>query len=144
MQFQWADSLFACGQKADLCKKYAVTKISSLTTGVYLRFFRQFDSARTLGSRGYFFSYRRYWWFAAKPCQRGAKRREKASREPYQTVSTVYFILGILRTDLWKQGIARAEREKKRKKPFPTPTPLAFVVNKSHAVFIIIRALTDI
>ena len=27
----------------------------SLTTDVYLRFFRQFDSARTLGSRGYFF-----------------------------------------------------------------------------------------
>ena len=27
------------------------------------------------------------------------------SREPYQTVSTVYFILGILRTDLWSQGI---------------------------------------
>ena len=26
------------------------------------------------------------------------------SREPYQTVSTVYFILGILRTDLWSQG----------------------------------------
>ena len=46
----------------------------------------------TLGSRGYFFSYR-YWWFAAK-----------SNREPYQTVSTVYFILGILRTDLWSQG----------------------------------------
>ena len=27
------------------------------------------------------------------------------SREPYQTISTVYFILGILRTDLWSQGI---------------------------------------
>ena len=26
------------------------------------------------------------------------------SREPYQTVSTVYFILGILRTGLWSQG----------------------------------------
>ena len=37
------------------------------------------------------FSYR-YWRFAAKP------------RESYQTVSTVYFILGILRTDLWSQG----------------------------------------
>ena len=27
------------------------------------------------------------------------------SREPYQTVSTVYFLLGIMRTDLWSQGI---------------------------------------
>ena len=26
------------------------------------------------------------------------------SREPYQTVSTVYLILGILRTDLWSHG----------------------------------------
>ena len=39
-----------------------------------------------------FFSYR-YCWFAAK-----------SNREPYQTVSTVYFILGILRTDLSSQG----------------------------------------
>ena len=34
-------------------------------------------------------------------------RGEAAStrrEEPYQTVSTVYFILGILRTDLWSQG----------------------------------------
>ena len=68
---------------------------------------------------------------------------DERKREPYQTVRTVYFILGILRTDLWNQGTARAEREKKRKKPFPTPIPLAFVVNKSPAVFIIIRALTD-
>ena len=30
----------------------------------------------TLGSWGYFFSYW-YWWFAAKPRQRGAKRREE-------------------------------------------------------------------
>ena len=28
------------------------------------------------------------------------------SGEPYQTVSTVYFILGILRTDLWSQSSA--------------------------------------
>ena len=28
------------------------------------------------------------------------------SREPYQTVSTVYFILGILRKDLWSQSSA--------------------------------------
>ena len=57
--------------------------------------------------------------------------------------SSVYFILGILRMDLWSQGTARAEREKKRKKPFPTPTPLAFAVKKSPAVFIIIRAPND-
>ena len=30
--------------------------------------------------------------------------REKKSREPYQTVTTVYFILGILTTDLCSQG----------------------------------------
>ena len=29
------------------------------------------------------------------------------SREPYQTVSAVYFILGILITDLWSQGTSR-------------------------------------
>ena len=34
------------------------------------------------------------------------KRREKkiTSREPYQTVSKVYSILGILGTDIWNQG----------------------------------------
>ena len=33
-------------------------------------------------------------------------RDEAAStrREPYETVNTVHFILGILRTDLWTQG----------------------------------------
>ena len=37
------------------------------------------------GSKRIFFFYR-YWWFAAKPRQRGAKRREKKiTREPYQT-----------------------------------------------------------
>ena len=46
-----------------------------------------------------FFSYR-YWWFVAKQRQRGAK----PYREHYQTVRTAYFILGILRTDLWSQG----------------------------------------
>ena len=34
------------------------------------------------------------------PVQRGAKRRG----EPFQTVSTVYFIFGSLRTDLQSQG----------------------------------------
>ena len=33
-----------------------------------------------------------------------ASRRREVSREPYKPVSTVYFILGILRTDLWSQG----------------------------------------
>ena len=37
------------------------------------------------------------------------------SREPYQTVSTVYFILGILRTDLWNQS--SADLSPVRKKP---------------------------
>ena len=46
------------------------------------------------GFRRIFFSYR-YWWFAAK----------RTSRESYQTASTVYFVLGVLRTDLWSQCI---------------------------------------
>ena len=33
-----------------------------------------------------------------------SRLKKITSREPYQTVSTVYFILGILRTDLWSQG----------------------------------------
>ena len=36
------------------------------------------------------------------------------SGEPYQTVSTVYFILGILRTDLWSQS--STDRRPVRKK----------------------------
>ena len=28
---------------------------------------------------------------------------QNGSREPYQTVSMVYFLLGILKTDLWSQ-----------------------------------------
>ena len=41
-------------------------------------------------------------------------RGEAAStREPYQTVSTVYLILGILRTDLWSQGREQADRRGK-------------------------------
>ena len=31
------------------------------------------------------------------------------SREPYQTANAVYFILGILRTDLWSQGTSAGE-----------------------------------
>ena len=34
------------------------------------------------------------------------------SREPYQTISTVYFLLGILRTDLWSRGIQPQENLK--------------------------------
>ena len=33
-----------------------------------------------------------------------ARIAESPSREPYRTVRTVYFILGILRTDLWSQS----------------------------------------
>ena len=33
-----------------------------------------------------------------------ASTRREVSGEPCQTVRTVYFILGILRTDLWSQG----------------------------------------
>ena len=133
MQFQWADSLFSCGRKADSCEKYAVTKISSLTTDVYPWFFRQIDSARTLGSRGYFFL------IDTDGSWRDAERKISGALS-----SSVYFILGILRMDLWSRGRARAEREKKRKKPFPTLTPFAFGVKKSSAVFIIIRTLNDI
>ena len=52
------------------------------------------------------------------PRQQGAKRRETStsaernkspSREPYQTVSTFYFILGILRTDFCSQGNAASQ-----------------------------------
>ena len=32
------------------------------------------------------------------------RRKKRPSREPYQTVSTVYFIQGIIRTDFWRQG----------------------------------------
>ena len=89
MQCQWADSLFACGRKADSCEKYAVTKISSLTTDVYLWFFRQIDSARTLGSRGYL--------FLSILMVRGEAPRESVSGALSRSV---YFISGILRMDL--------------------------------------------
>ena len=36
------------------------------------------------------------------------------SREPYQTISTVYFILGILRTDLWSLDIKRQAYKQER------------------------------
>jgi len=36
--------------------------------------------------------------------ERSAERKKYPSREPSQTVSTVYFILGILRTELQSQG----------------------------------------
>ena len=38
-----------------------------------------------------------------------APRVRGPSREPYQTVSMVYFILGLLRTDLWSKGILFAK-----------------------------------
>ena len=45
------------------------------------------------GFQRIFFSYR-YWSFAAKP-RRDEARSAERGREPYQTVSTVYYILGI-------------------------------------------------
>ena len=53
----------------------------------------------TQGSRGYFFL------INADGSRRSgvneARIAESPSREPYRSVSTVYFFLGILRTDLW-------------------------------------------
>ena len=62
---------------------------------VFNRFVRGYSHLLTLGSRGYFFlidtdGSRR------NLRQRGVNRRG----EPFQTVSRVYFILDILRTDL--------------------------------------------
>ena len=39
--------------------------------------------------------------------------RKKPSLEPYQTASTVYFILGILSKDFWNQGIMLQKFEPK-------------------------------
>ena len=54
----------------------------------------------TLGFRGYFFL------IDIDVCRVNEAPREKKSPswEPYQTVSSVYFILRILRTDFWSQG----------------------------------------
>ena len=56
----------------------------------------------TLGSKRYFFliDTDRSWQSRVNEAHRQSAKR----RAPYQTVSTVYFILGILRTDLWSQG----------------------------------------
>ena len=57
-------------------------------------------------------------WILAKPhgskqekaalfrqhCLKTIKKRREAPREPYQTVSMVYFILAIFSADLWSQG----------------------------------------
>ena len=64
----------------------------------------------TLGSRGFFFLIdtnvpRRSCVSKRRETSTSAERNKNPSREPYQkTVSTVYFILGILRTDFWSQG----------------------------------------
>ena len=42
-----------------------------------------------------------------------APREKKPSLEPYQTASTVYFILGILSKDFWNQGIMLQKFEPK-------------------------------
>ena len=58
----------------------------------------------TLGSRGYFFLTDTDGSRRSRVNEARSAERKKITREPYQTVSTVYFILGILRTDLWSQG----------------------------------------
>ena len=59
----------------------------------------------TLDSRGYFFL------IDTDVCRVNEAPREKKSpsRGPYQTVSRVYFILGILRTDFWSQGYVASQ-----------------------------------
>ena len=72
----------------------AVSVKRSIVYSFYLPF--------TLGSRGYFFLIDTD---GPRPSRVNEVRCSLSNREPYQTVSTVYFILGILRTDLWSQGI---------------------------------------
>ena len=57
-----------------------------------------------LGSRGYFFLSTLIVRCEAASTRCEAPRGKQPSREPYQTASTVYFIKGILRTDIWGQG----------------------------------------
>ena len=72
----------------------------------------------TLGSRGHLFFYR-YWWFAGKPLQRGAKcRGEKAFNiNPWARLFR-YFENGPLErtsgTDLWNQGTKCVVYQKKK------------------------------
>ena len=49
----------------------------------------------TLGSTGYFFLI---------DTDRSRREAPREKREPYETLSTVYFILGIFKTDLWSHG----------------------------------------
>ena len=39
---------------------------------------------------------------------------DEKNNEPYQTVGTVYFTLGVLRTDLWSQGTPEIVKRKKK------------------------------
>ena len=54
-----------------------------------------------LGSRGYFFLIDTD---RSRRSRVNEARNAERKREPYQTVSTVYLTLGILRPDPWSQG----------------------------------------
>ena len=71
----------------------------------------------TLGSRGYFFLSILMVRGEAASTRRSAPREKITSREPYQTVSPVYFIFCILKRDLWSQGnMWDVWRQKKKRK----------------------------
>ena len=55
----------------------------------------------TLGSRGYFFLIDTD---RSRRSRVNEARSAERKKEPYQTLSTVYFILGIFKTDLWSHG----------------------------------------
>ena len=54
----------------------------------------------TLGSRGYFFLIDTDGWWRSRVNEAPRENNNHPSRDPYQTISTVYFVLGILRMDL--------------------------------------------
>ena len=62
------------------------------------------------------------------------------SWEPYQTVSAVYFILGILRTDLWSQSSADLSPVRKKKK---ATKPCETRIAKRLSVFLEERVAAD-
>ena len=67
----------------------------------------------TLGSRGYFFLIGTDgWWRSRVNETRSAEEKELL----ISTVSTVYFIPGILRTDLWSQDTKCVVCKKRKKK----------------------------
>ena len=92
-QIKFPNSRF---QKQTFC---GFRNLDSLTWGKVM-FIIGTQRSLTLGFRGYFFL------IDIDVCRVNEAPREKKSPswEPYQTVSTVYFILRILRTDFWSQG----------------------------------------